>query len=96
MEPNWTRSISNETVCNFFYIFFVVYAIFAAVSLVGFVSLFFMKLPKNIIVANGFVTLVTMGLATTMALFNYLVCDRALKPGSVVVKIPVSVPASHN
>jgi len=42
-----------------------------------------MKLPRNVIIANGFTTLLTMGLATTMALFHYLICDRALKPGAV-------------
>jgi hypothetical protein len=83
MEPSWTRSISNKTICNFFYTFFVVYAFLGALSVVGFIGLFFMKLPPNVIIANGFTTLLTMGLATTMALFHYLICDRALKPGAL-------------
>ena len=27
MEPNWTKNIPSSTVCNFFYMFFVVYAV---------------------------------------------------------------------
>ena len=84
MEPTWTKAISNETVCNFFYAFFVVYAFFAVVSLLGFVSIFIFssKLPKGIVITQSIYALITLGIATTMALFHYLICDRALKPGS--------------
>ena len=85
MEPDWTKKISSETVCNFFYAFFVIYAFFAVVSLFGLVSLFVFanKLPRSILITQSLYALVTLGLATTMALFHYLICDRALKPGSV-------------
>jgi hypothetical protein len=84
MEPDWTKKISSETVCNFFYAFFVIYAIFAVISLLGLVSLFVFasKMPRSILITQSVYGLVTLGLATTMALFHYLICDRALKPGS--------------
>ena len=84
MEPDWTKKISSETVCNFFYGFFIVYAFFAVVSLLGLISIFVFasKLPKGIVVTQSLYALVTLGIATTMALFHYLICDRALKPGS--------------
>ena len=82
METEWMKQLSNETVCNFFYIFFVVYAVFAVMSLVSFVGVFsFMKLPKGLVVAHGLQAFITLGIATTMMLFLYLVCDRALQPG---------------
>jgi hypothetical protein len=83
MEPNWTKKISSETVCNFFYAFFVIYVVFAVISLFGLVSLFAFsaKMPKGVLITQGIYALVTLGLATTMALFHYLICDRALKPG---------------
>jgi hypothetical protein len=83
MEPNWTKTIPNETVCNFFYAFFFVYAFFAVVSLLGFASIFVFssKLPKGIVITQSIYAVITLGLATTMALFHYLICDRALKPG---------------
>lgn len=80
MEPDWTRAISNRTICNFFYAFFVVYAIFAVLSVIGFIALFFVNIPKNMIFMQGFQVILTMGIATTMALFHYLICDRALQP----------------
>ena len=85
MEPQWTKNISSETVCNFFYAFFVIYALFAVISVLGLISLFVFasKLPKSVVITQGLYGVVTLGLATTMALFHYLVCDRALKPGSV-------------
>ncbi len=94
MEPDWTKKISNDTVCNFFYAFFMVYAFLAVVSLLGLVSIFVFasKLPKGIVITQSVYALVTLGLATTMALFHYLVCDRALKPGSGAKAAPESNP----
>ena len=94
MEPQWTKQISNETVCNFFYAFFIVYAAFAVISILGLVSLFIFsaKMPKGVLITQSIYALVTLGLATTMALFHYLICDRALKPGSTVKPAPESNP----
>jgi len=57
--------------------------VFAVISLFGLVSLFAFsaKMPKGVLITQGIYALVTLGLATTMALFHYLICDRALKPG---------------
>ncbi len=84
MEPDWSKKISNETVCNFFYAFFVIYAIFAVISLLGFITLFVFasKMPKGVLITQSIYAVVTLGIATTMALFHYLICDRALKPGA--------------
>jgi hypothetical protein len=94
MEPDWTKKISNDTVCNFFYGFFLVYAFFAVVSLLGLIGIFVFasKLPKGIVITQSIYALVTLGLATTMALFHYLICDRALKPGSGAKAAPESNP----
>ena len=34
MEPEWMKKFSNMTVCNFFYVWFIVYAVFALLALV--------------------------------------------------------------
>lgn len=79
MEPQWTKQISSQTICNFFYAFFVAYAIIAALGVVGLVASFMMlKLPKGLMIAQGFYGLLMIAIATTMALFHYLICDRAL------------------
>jgi hypothetical protein len=80
MEPEWTKSISSDTVCNFFYFFYVLYAILAVFSVFGLIGVFFMNLPKNILIATSIQGFLMAGLAATTALFHYLVCARALLP----------------
>jgi hypothetical protein len=81
MEADWMKQISNESICNFFYVFFVIYAFIAVLSVVSLVGVFtFMKVPKGLLVAHGVQALISMSIATTMMLFLYLICDRALNP----------------
>ena len=81
MESEWMKQISNESICNFFYDFFVVYAVFAVLSLVSFIGVFtFMKVPKGLLAVHGVQAFISLGIATTMMLFLYLICDRALGP----------------
>jgi hypothetical protein len=80
MEPQWTKNISSETVCNFFYFFYVVYAVLAIFTVFSLGALFFMDLPKNILVVTTIQGVLMTGVATATALFHYLVCARALLP----------------
>jgi hypothetical protein len=80
MEPQWMKNISSETVCNFFYFFFVIYAVLAILSVFGLVSMFFLDLPKNIIIAASIQGILMAGFGGVTALFHYLVCSRALLP----------------
>jgi hypothetical protein len=63
---------------NFFYFFFVLYAVMAIFAAVSFTSMFFFDLPKGVLFVTAVQSLLMVGLATTTALFHYLVCDRAL------------------
>ena len=73
------KQIPNESICNFFYAFFVVDAFLAVLSLVSFVGIFtFMKVPKGLLVAHGVQAFISFGISTTMMLFLYLICDRTL------------------
>jgi hypothetical protein len=80
MEPQWTKNISSEVVCNFFYFFYVVYAVLAILSIFSLISVFFMDLPKNMLIAASVQGLLMAGVAGVTALFHYLVCARALLP----------------
>jgi hypothetical protein len=80
MEPEWTKNISSNAVCNFFYFFFVIYAVLAVFTVFTVVSFFFMNLPKNVLIVTGVQGILMTLLATTTALFHYLVCARALLP----------------
>jgi len=78
MEPEWTKAISSETVCNFFYFFYVLYAVLAVFALISFASMFLSPLPKGVLLVTGIQGLLMVAIATTTALFHYLVCSRAL------------------
>ena len=79
MEPEWMKKIPSESICDFFYWFLVVYAVFAVLSLVSLIGVFsFMKPVKGMTAPIALQAVLTLGLATTMMLFHYLVCDRAL------------------
>ena len=75
-EGELTKGISNETVCNYFYIIFFVVALLAAVS-VGADVVLMTKRP-----ALGFSMLLRSGpvliLSITNALFLYVLCARTL------------------
>ena len=79
MEPDWTKQIPSTTVCNFFYVFFVIYAILFAVAVFGFLGVVmnFKKLGAAGL-AMAFQGLLVGALTGTTMLFYYLVCDRAL------------------
>jgi hypothetical protein len=80
-KPRWTDKIPNSVVCNFFYLFFIIYSVLAGLSLLGGIILFTTtKMPFGTLMANLFNTVLVFGISITMALFLYLICDRALKP----------------
>ena len=39
-EPHWANQISNSLICNYFYIFFLIFAIWATLALFGGVYIF--------------------------------------------------------
>ena len=76
------KNISSETVCNFFYVFFVVNAFFVSLAVLGLIGMagYVKKLGVGG-VATGFYGILIAGLATTQMLFFYLICNRALLAG---------------
>ena len=87
MEPQWTKKISSNTVCQTYYVIFWLYAFLAVLALVGTVGILVAyKLPKGLSVGIGFQGLLTASIAATLALFQYLVCSRALL-GEVSVQV---------
>ena len=79
MEPEWTRQIPSSTICNFFYAFFVIYAVLFVLSILATVGVFsFTKKLGSAGVAIGLQGLIMTAIGGTMMLFYYLICDRAL------------------
>lgn len=77
----WTDKIADSTLCNYFYVFFIIFAVWAAVSLMGGVWIFATsKMSIGILIALTFNILLSFGISATSALFLHLICERALKP----------------
>ncbi len=78
-EADWMKKIPSEVVCNFFYAFFIVYAVIAALTFVSAIGLFgaTKKMGKAGIFMGIFGLLVSL-IPVTMMLFFYLICNRAL------------------
>jgi hypothetical protein len=79
MEPEWMKKFSNTTVCNFFYVFFVVYAVFSLLALVLAVGTF-MSVKKLDFAGVMFILqpVLILLLSTTFMMFYYIICDRSL------------------
>jgi hypothetical protein len=79
MEPAWMKKFSNNTVCNFFYVWFVVYAVLAALALLvtigTFISIKKLDFAGVMIILQPLITLL---LATAFMMFYYIICDRTL------------------
>ena len=79
MEANWMKAIPSSTICNFFYFFFVLYAIILALSVLGFIGIAVSpRLSKALSVPNSLGLAVGVLLAGTQMLFFYLICSRSL------------------
>lgn len=83
MEPEWTKAISSRTVCDFYYILFVIRAVVLALLTGGFLyTLMLAKKSMNPMTGPLLFTQVGAILILVLdTLFNYLICERALKPG---------------
>lgn len=80
-KHQWTDKIPSSVVCNFFYVFFIIYSLLAGLSLVGGIVIFTTtKMTLGALLANMFSVILSFGISITLALFLYLICERALKP----------------
>jgi glucan phosphoethanolaminetransferase (alkaline phosphatase superfamily) len=79
MEPEWMKKFSNTTVCNFFYVFFVIYAVFSLLALVLAVGTF-ISVKKLDFAGVMFILqpVLLLLLSTTFMMFYYIICDRTL------------------
>ncbi len=79
MEPQWTKKISSETVCTTYYYIFALYVFIAVLAFIGTIFILLnVKMSKSMAVAFGFQGLLSALIASILALFQYLVCSRAL------------------
>ena len=72
-------------ICNYFYIFFLIFAVWAGLSLLAGVWVFASRrsMTFGMLIALIINIILSFGISATTALFMYLICDRALKPAMV-------------
>ena len=83
--PSWTNKISNAMICNYFYVFFIIFAVWAGLSLLAGVWIFASRrsMSFGMLIALIINIVLSFGISATTALFLYLICDRALKPAMI-------------
>lgn len=83
MEPTWMKPVTSRTVCDFFYILFWA-RVFAALIVLGVMVYTVANVKKG--GSELYVALLTQALVLSIvvvdAMFTYILCDRALKPGA--------------
>lgn len=75
-EADWMKGISNETICDYYYVMFIIMSVLVAIVLVSEV----MAYSRNPKAGLGSLlrTLPTLVLAVVNTLFIYIICSRAL------------------
>ncbi len=82
MEPEWTKSIPSKVVCDFFFAFFIIYAILFGLAILGLIGITFnMKKMGAMGLPLALQAVITAGIGGTLMLFYYLICDRAILGG---------------
>jgi len=72
-EPNWSKQISNSTVCTWFYALALVNAFFAVAGIV------LVLLTKKFAMSSFLIMILSGTLGFTNMWFFFLVCNRGLK-----------------
>ena len=73
------QQISSASVCNFFYAFFIIYAVLFLVAVVASIGTFIsMKKVDGMAIGLLVQTVITSLIAGSFMLSYYIMCDRAL------------------
>ena len=80
-EPKWTKNISNRSICDWFYIFYLANVIiFCLVIGAGLYAVISKGSSKVLTSSNVFFALLQLIVSGTNMLFFFLICERSLKP----------------
>jgi len=85
-------SISNKTVCDWFYIMFIINCVASAVMLVRLIVMIIYTKPGILLGSlTFFITIIAVAVPIINGAFFYTLCDRALSPNAKVT--PLGYPA---
>ena len=85
----WMDKISSSLICNYFYVFFVIFSVWAALSFLAGIWVFATqsKMTFGMLIAVMINIILSFGISATSALFLYLICERALKPAQMARQV---------
>lgn len=78
MEPDWMKKIPNETICDWFYIFFWLYVGVTSLIVLLLIYIAFAKIPLGMKWPMAIGNVLSLIAWTIHTLFVYLICDRGL------------------
>ena len=72
------EQISSKSVCDLYYIIFVIYAILGAIAVVNVIFVLLMKIPLGLKLSLAAQSIIMASVLVVLSMFQYIVCDRAL------------------
>ena len=78
-EPEWTKTFSNETVCNYYYYLSVALLIVGAINVLFVLYLLFSTSKmRGFLIGSLIGQLITLAIGYFVYLFAFLTCTRSL------------------
>ena len=79
MEPEWTKKISNENLCSYYYIMFIIASAAGALAIATIFIIPFLKgISSQFKMVQIIGLVIQAALAFIASLASYLVCSRSL------------------
>ena len=74
------QSIDSNSVCTWFYAFFIINAIFAALAIISIGALMFKVslVPRLMFMPSLLSAIIAGGIATVNSMFFYIICQRSI------------------
>ena len=81
-EPEWIQTIPSGIVCDWFYVFFWIYASLAVLTFVASIGIFGVyKMPLGLKLGLGLGYFLALSIMAVHFLFVYVICNRGLLAG---------------
>ena len=78
----WTKNIPSWVICDWYYVLFIINIVMFLIIIIASLLVSTMKgVHKGMMRGHILLYVISGTFAATNALFYYLMCDRALKPG---------------
>lgn len=82
-EMQWLESVSNKSLCDWFYLMFILNSVVSVIMIVRIVVMLFKTRPGILLGSVSFIfTVIAVAVPVINGAFFYALCDRALPPSN--------------